>query len=175
MTDELPKYGSGERGTWIMEPIDAPQTDEEREPPKINHEMLYRESERGAWVYNRKTKQIEPYTPPPKVHVHSVIQDTLTKPLMFMGDDKGTMFDSRSALIRHTKNMGFEIIGHEKPTEIRRDKKKEREQRIDDIKRAMADNRNGNAPLTEWEKEQCLREQRELEAYKRRQKTRWAH
>lgn len=176
--DEIPRFGSGERGEWVIEPIDAP--DPETAPAKINTAMLEGDGIRGIWRYDKalKAKGENPfvhYVPLPKKHVHNIITDELPKPLMYMGNNKGEMFTSRSKLLRRTKEDGFEIVGHERPTELKRDLRKEREERAEDVRRAMADNRNGNAQLSEMEKEKCLREKREFEAYKRRQKTVWAH
>jgi len=90
----------------------------------------------------------------------------------------GEKFYSMCKYKQHLKEHGYEITGgsHLKgrgvfdpgfykpdPEDIR-----------NDVRKAENDLRYGNAPLTDWEKEVCQREQRQLEAYKKRQKTSWA-
>jgi hypothetical protein len=169
--DELPAQGSGERGTWVIEPIDAPIPEDKTS--SFDPALLTRDISRGAWRYDRAQRCLVEYTPPPKVQVHAVHQDSMD-PVEYMGNANREMYDSKSALRRRYRQDGWYEMGNDRPRPSKPDPEKRRREIEDDAARAINAIKYGEAELTEWEKHQAELERRELEAYKRRQKARWA-
>lgn len=163
MSDEIGQQGTGERGVFKFE-------QQHVEKCTINKEILEREGERGLWAYDRTTKEVIKIKEPPKKVVPApyVITDEIA-PTESMVDDQRRMFTSKRKLFDHYREHGFECTGGERqkpPPPYKPD----RDKVVDDLRRAFNDAKYGNVELTEEQREICLREEREYQAYKRRRK-----
>lgn len=123
--------------------------------------------ERGCFEYNPETRTLEKFDPASRrKHVDApyVIGDTLPAPVMSMtGSDLVT--DSRSRLLQDYAEHGYECTGGDhlgqKPPTI--DREKRRQEIRDELLKNLNDLRWGNVPVSEREKEICLREERRLQ------------
>ena len=125
---------------------------------------------RGHWVWDKDQhcfvefgkKKIE-------VNAPSIITDEIEPTMSMTGSDK--IHTSKSTLRREYKEKGFVETGGDhlgaKP-EVE-DKEKYRKELRDDIEKTLNDLRWGNIPIPEKERQLCLEEERQWEAYKKRQ------
>lgn len=126
--------------------------------------------ERGVFYYNPDTGRIQAKPiERQKAKTHFVIPDEMA-PIVSHVDDSGAVFTSRSAYERHLKEKGFAIkekgmFSKPPPTPA---EKITREEIREAAEKAFYDVKYGRVPLTEKEKERCLREEREWKEYKRR-------
>lgn len=125
--------------------------------------------EKGRWKWeNGKFVPYEKKT----VETHFVAKDEIPA---VESPITGKVYTSLSKLEQEYKEHGYQIAS---PEDKRKDAVRARQEykanfnreRLEDIRKAMNLIKYNEAPLTEKEKEQCKREQRELEAYKRRMK-----
>lgn len=128
--------------------------------------------ERGVFVYNKETRQVERFEKKAKyveVYAPTVIKDEIIggieSPLT------GEKYYSRSQLMKHYKENGYEVTGgdhltHRMPDPFKADYNEIRE----DVERALNDIRWGNVPISEHERQLILDEERQWENYKQRQK-----
>lgn len=120
----------------------------------------------GEIIFTEKTKPVE-------INAPAIIQDTLPEPVMSMtGSDK--MYDSKSALRREYKEMGFVEVGEkpkfDKPLDGFR-WKSDGDKIRDDVARIINDLKYGNIPMTEEQKYLNDKEIRECKEAKKRELT----
>ena len=124
------------------------------------------------WKYDKETgKCYEVGSKDDPLVIHYIQEDTIP-PTESYATDERKIFTSRSALYRHYKEHGFECTGGSHLTGRDWTKHKYEVDRADlekDIEISLNQLKWGSAPLTEKEKEACLREEREYQAYKKRQ------
>jgi len=126
---------------------------------------MSKEPERGLWGY--VNGNLEKIREPKKIEVAApfVHMDELNPALECM--HCGEFFTSKARMLQHYRTNGLEIVAGERPKPIRPPKAN-----FGKIRETVEEQLNaikyGDAPITEMEKEQCLREERELKAYKMR-------
>jgi len=125
---------------------------------------------RGKWVFDKKKSKLMPMKEKKKEVVAApfVIGDEMPE-IESMATDEGLKFTSRSRYRQHLKEHGMRIREkgeNQTPKYIRAT----REEIRDTAEKAYMDLKYGRVPLSEKEKERCLREEREWEAYKKRQR-----
>lgn len=128
--------------------------------------------ERGRWRYDKKTKRLEAVGKPRLSIVDApfVHPDTIP-PTESMATDKREVFESKSALMRHYAEHGYECVGK---VDVRGPKeyKPDQQQIADDWREAERLAKWGMVPLTEREKQLCIEEERNYQEWKKRQSTR---
>jgi hypothetical protein len=130
----------------------------------------------GPRVYGRWSKKLGRmvwYDPEAerKKELHFVQEDTID-PVVSHATAEGRVFDSRSKLMEHYKEHGYEVTGGDHLTghglndgfNIGFDEAMTR----DAVEKAVMDIKYDKVPFTEREKEACRREQRKLEQTARR-------
>jgi len=127
---------------------------------------------RQLFKYDPETRSLVPVEERPKlVDAPYVHQDSI-EPTMSHASHEGFKFTSKAKLRRHYRENGYIETGGEHLTmkPPKEDIEARKAELIDDVKKVVNDLRWGNIPVTERERETWNREQRELEAYKRRQR-----
>lgn len=128
--------------------------------------------DRMIYKWDAEKKQIVEKHRAAPAELHYVQDDTIP-PTVSHATDEGLVFTSRAAINEHYKQHGFECTGgshltgkgfadwkyKSDPDDIRRD-----------AEIALNKLKWGMAPMTEREKESCLREERNYQDYCRRQR-----
>ena len=103
---------------------------------------------------------------------HHYVQDDTIEPTVSHATSEGKVFTSRSALYEHYRQHGFECSGgqHNTGQGVFDYKYKSDLQDIrNDVAESLRKIKWGMAPVTEKERERCLREERDYQKYKRSQ------
>ena len=126
---------------------------------------------RGRWRFNKATGELEQINKPsPQIVDAPFVQDDTIEPVESMVDASRRMFDSKSALLEHYRENGYECTG---PVGLkpRSPYKPDREQMINDWREAERLAKWGMSPRTEKEKQYDIEEERRYEAWKQTQST----
>ena len=102
--------------------------------------------------------------------IHAVKDDTMD-PFVSHATSEGKVFDSMSKYKEHLERHGYEITGGDHITGVTMETHRPRASREEinaSVMKAIQLNKWGMAPLTEKEKEICLRENRKIEAERKR-------
>lgn len=173
MSDELNRFGTGERGTFKV------QAPEYEAAPVLNKEILDRDLECGIWIYDFVRQELMPYQRAKKEKTHYIVTDEIP-PTEYLGNTEGgEYYTSKKKLEERTHRDGFFIPTlaerkRMKPlsqhrTEFVPDDEYRRKMR-EDWERASNDVKYGNVEFSEQEKQQCREEERRYRTEKRRWK-----
>lgn len=128
--------------------------------------------ERGTFVYNKETGQVERFEK--KAKYVAVSAPTIIKDEIIGGIESpltGEKYYSRSQLMKHYKENGYEVTGGDhftfKQPEI---PKADYNEIREDVEKALNDIRWGNVPISERERQLIMEEERQWENYRQRQK-----
>jgi hypothetical protein len=115
------------------------------------------------------TQKLVSVDEPERVEAPSIVDDTLLEPLTFYGDDEGRKFTSYSQFKQHCAKRGYAIkekgMFPDKPwTPPQPDEKELR----DTVEKAFYDIKENRVPVSEEQREKWKEENRQAEAYKRR-------
>lgn len=171
MSDELSRFGTGERGTIKIE---RPTYEAK---PVINEAVLDRDLECGEWAW--KDGVLVPFSEEKKKELHAVIADEI-EPTEYLGSDKfGEIYTSKKKLEERTHRDGYFIPSMDERRRMKRladynpkfdaDDDYRRQMR-EDWEKAEAQVRVGEVEFTEQEKQQCLEEERNYKKYRMRRK-----
>lgn len=115
---------------------------------------------RGRWKFDEKTKKMVPYEPPPKPEVNApyVITDEIPGGIRSMADRK--TYTSKRKLRDSYRRLGYVEVGNEvealRARAEKRDPDPKYEENLEaDLEQAYTDIREGNAELSELDKERC--------------------
>lgn len=131
--------------------------------------------ERGRFIWDEENHKYVRELPKKTVEVNApyVIRDEIVGGIESWVD--GKIYDSKSRLRKSYKENGVIEKGNDRIPWRRHQTDEERYKDIrEDVTKAYYDIKYDRVPLTELEKEKCLREQRQMELAKQRDKTRWA-
>lgn len=159
---------TGERGVFKFE---QPKYESRAQ----NLAILENPAERGEWRYDLESDQLVPHERMQvQVSAPFVITDEIP-PTESMVDESRAIFTSKAKLRGYMREYNArhgtdyvetgDVREQPKPKPI--DREARRREILDDAARAANLVKYGMAPLTEREREQCLREDREYERYKR--------
>jgi hypothetical protein len=128
---------------------------------------------RGVWYWNKETRKMEEKRPERKSKepvAPYVIPDSMPPVMSMTGTDK--IYDSKSAIRREYRECGVEEVGGKYiPAEpIKVDREKRRREIREEVEKTLNDLRWGNIPVSEKEKARCQEEERQYQAYLRRQR-----
>jgi len=132
--------------------------------------------ERGVFRYNKQTGKLEQIQTTPTKQVNAsayVITDEIS-PTETMVDNSGKLFTSKAKLRdymhEHNKRYGTSYVetGGEQPKPQTINREERRKQIWEAAAKAWNAAKYGMAPMTEKEKERCLREERMYQEYVRR-------
>jgi len=136
------------------------------------HYDLAQKFERGHWKLDKITRKLVPLSARRLEVVAPIIQtDELPAPVESMATANREMFTSKRKLYDHYKAHGV-TVKEKGMLEVTPSLVKETDERDlrNDIEKALNQLRWNEVPLTEKEKAICRMEQREWEAYKKRQR-----
>lgn len=124
---------------------------------------------RGHWVWDKEQHKFVEFGKKKKdVNAPAIIGDEIEPTMSMTGSDK--IYTSKSALRREYKEMGYvevgEVIRHTPP---KIDKEKRRREIREDLEKTLNDLRYGNIPVSEKERAKCKEEERQYQAYLKRQ------
>lgn len=125
---------------------------------------IEREPIRGRFRFNPETQKLEPFGETRRPQAHNILTDTIA-PTESYATAEGRVFDSRSALDRHYREHGYERCSKDELQKTPPKHEFNFREHKECWERAENDLRYGNVDLTEWEKEQCRRENRMLKEY----------
>jgi len=120
---------------------------------------------RGKFIFNPKTKELEPYEKPQKIIAPEVITDELSEPVVSHATHKKQIFTSKRAYRKHLAVHGFRETGGDhlhtpSRSDIKREQEREDRERREDMEKAYFDVKYGRVEFTEAEKERHRREER---------------
>lgn len=125
---------------------------------------------RGLFRYDREKKKLVRIGEPrkldvaaPNVHIDSI------DPTVSHASTEGAVFTSKKKLREHYKANNCIETGGERAKRERPDPEKRYREIREDVEKSMNDIRWGNVPMDEKEREQCLKEEREWNQYRKRQ------
>lgn len=130
------------------------------------------DGKRGRWIFDKQQGRLVQVKEAPKIKAEAPFVQTDEVPEIESMVD-GSKFTSKARYRRHLKDHGYIERGNEapqKPKYVRSTRQEIRET----AEKAYMDVKYGRVKLSDEEKERCLREEREWEAYKKRQRTQWA-
>lgn len=153
---------TGERGVFKFE-------QPKYESTKLNGDVGNREMVRGEWRYDLEANCLVPHERMLTPRVHAVITDEIAPTLSMTGTDK--VYTSKRKLRAEYRALGFVETGGEQPKPRKIDREARRQQIREDAMKAANLVKYGMAPLTDKEREQCLREDRTYLEYKKKRST----
>ncbi len=128
--------------------------------------------ERGIFVYNKETQQMERFVK--KSRSHDNASATIIRDEMLDGVESpltGEKYYSRSALLKHYKENGYRVTGGDHFTHKLPEVPKANYDEIrEDVEKALNDIRWGNVPISEQERQRIMEEERQWNQYRERQK-----
>lgn len=149
---------TGERGVFKFE-------QPKYESKKVNSDVIDRDIIRGEWRYDLETDMLVPHERMLAPRIHSVITDEIPPTLSMTGSDK--TYTSKRKLRAEYRDLGFVETGGEQLRPKKIDREERRRQIREDVEKANNLVKYGMAPLTDKEREQCLREDRSYLEFKK--------
>lgn len=127
------------------------------------------QTNRGRWTFKQLDNgelELVPYVEPPRPRVHAIVTDDIPQGIESM--ITGEVFYSRSRYLRHVKEHGYEVLGHDMKGQAPEpedtfETERYNKQMEEDAARAYYEVRDNMAPLTELDKENCKIINKQLE------------